>query len=842
MHSTLASFHSNTPPPATTKTAAQYWPLLMLLLLLTFGRSTIAAEFCVGTAAELEAALIQAASPSQALFTTTIMLKQGTYNVAASRLTQFGQARFNELELLGGHNSDCSTRTVNPDNTVFDAGGATFVYFRALSDLLIEGIRFQNFTGARQVDIRSEADDVTVRVHNNAFVGVMFFATSVSFDGVSMRFINNRVHGVPGSNFAAVYLAAWTQIRITGNTISDNLSDNAVRLCANSSNDVWFVDNIAWNNVGTDFVVFDDCSNAQQPGNARNRSNLYQSVSLVQIGDSGSNLVGTDPLFVNAAAGNYRLQNTSPAVNTGVVSSSMANIDLAGNPRVVGSTVDRGAYESALNDTIPSTITVTTASDSGAGSLRQAILDANVNTDFNFINFNIPGACPRVIVLTSADLPSIVNGVRIDGWSQPGSVTNTGRGDNATRCIVLAGFNTRRWGLNFAGASDEQFWLQGLAFSGFKPGSNNGAALRVAGGTGNLILGNQFGGSLSSNAGALTLLPSDTNIELTGPSKSTVGGDTPAQRNVIADAAFNGVLITSTTFLFVTTASTDNDIIDNLIGSYGGQITSPENGNRTGIRIETSGNTVRDNTIIHSGQDGIWMEASGAHQNVIRDNLIGIRARICAGTFCFGGPAGNGRHGVYLLLGPHDNIILNNTIKNNTGTGIFIASGAGATSQKNWLIGNRLYNNGGAGTGFIAYNGADNDASPAQLDMANRGRNYPVLTRAYGGAEQGIVEGMLNTTNGSYVIDIFSSAQPDSGFPRGEAEVFHKSFFSVTVNNAVLGQNGSTGFSIAFPSTLDLAGRVITVTATDSVGNTSELSAPVVYTLSDNLFANGFEN
>ncbi len=821
--------------------------LLLLPLLVMGGRAALANEFCVGTVAELNAALNEAASPSTASLTTTIRLKQGTYHVGNTRMTQAGQAYFNTLELLGGYNADCSARTINPDNSVFDAQGASNFAFHPLGDLLVEGIRFQNIAGSHEVLFRSAADDLSVRVRNNAFDGVgvhvVTFSTPAGdiVSGLSMRFVNNRVHGFPGFNSVpAVYMAGLTQIRIVGNTIADNLGDDAVKLCDNGS-DVWFVDNIAWNNSGVDFRVFDDCSSGQETGEARSRSNLYQSASLVAIGDSGSNLVGTDPLFVNAAGGNYRLQNASPAVNSGVTTGSMADIDLAGNPRVVGSEVDRGAYESALDDTIATTLTVTSASDSGPGSLRQAILDANVNEDFNFINFNIPGGCPRVIVPTSADLPAITNGVRIDGWTQPGSVSNTrSKGDNATRCIVVHGGNGRSTGLQFNGSTSEQFWLQGVAFAGFSPGDGNGAALRLVGGSGNIVRGNQFGGRLSSGAGLLELAPSDRNIILTGFSSTSIGGESPAHRNVIADAISEGILVTSNSFF----ASTGNDIIDNLIGSYALQGTAAGNG--TGIRIQTSGNTARENTIIYNDQDGVLMDGADAHSNVVEQNRIGVRDFICSGFICSGGAAGNGRIGLFLSLGPHDNVIVNNTIQNNDHVGISIGSSSTAPSLRNWLIGNSLYNNYFEGTYFSAYNGADNDTDPAQQSMANRGLNYPVLTRAYGTASQGTVEGTLSTTNGSYIIDIFSSAQYDEGYSRGEAQVFHKSFFSVTIDNAAPGQNGSASFSIPFPSNpgLSLATRVITLTATDAVGNTSELSTAVEYELvvpNESVFADGFE-
>src|ERR1041384_977469 len=79
-----------------------------------------------------------------------------------------------------------------------------------------------------------------------------------------------------------------------------------------------------------------------------------------------------------------------------------------------------------------STFTVTNANDSGAGSLRQAILDANANVGTDTIDFDIPGTGVHTISLTTGALPDITEAVTIDGYSQPGSSENTlANGDNA---------------------------------------------------------------------------------------------------------------------------------------------------------------------------------------------------------------------------------------------------------------------------------------------------------------------------------------------------------------------------------------------------------------------------
>lgn len=70
--------------------------------------------------------------------------------------------------------------------------------------------------------------------------------------------------------------------------------------------------------------------------------------------------------------------------------------------------------------TTPATFVVTTANDTGPGSLRQAVLDANTATGKDAIHFDIPGGGPFVVSPLSP-LPEIFDSVTIDGFTQPGS-------------------------------------------------------------------------------------------------------------------------------------------------------------------------------------------------------------------------------------------------------------------------------------------------------------------------------------------------------------------------------------------------------------------------------------
>ena len=87
------------------------------------------------------------------------------------------------------------------------------------------------------------------------------------------------------------------------------------------------------------------------------------------------------------------------------------------------------------------TFTVTNTADAGAGSLRQAILNANSSFGPDDIAFAIPAPGVQTITLASG-LPPITEALYLDGFTQPGASANTqpvGQGLNAVLLIQIDG-------------------------------------------------------------------------------------------------------------------------------------------------------------------------------------------------------------------------------------------------------------------------------------------------------------------------------------------------------------------------------------------------------------------
>ena len=138
------------------------------------------------------------------------------------------------------------------------------------------------------------------------------------------------------------------------------------------------------------------------------------------------------------------------------------------------------------------TFTVTNTDDAGAGSLRQAILDANANPGTDTIDFNIPGAGVHTIS-PATQLPSISDPVVIDGYSQPGASPNTDpNGFDGTLLIELsgagAGPNVNGLDISAGGST-----VRGLVINRFRGLGGSGNAIFPSTAGGNHIEGNFLG-------------------------------------------------------------------------------------------------------------------------------------------------------------------------------------------------------------------------------------------------------------------------------------------------------------------------------------------------------------
>src|SRR5262249_50060756 len=157
------------------------------------------------------------------------------------------------------------------------------------------------------------------------------------------------------------------------------------------------------------------------------------------------------------------------------------------------------------------TFTVTNTNDSGAGSLRQAILDANALGGTNTIAFAIPGGGVHTIAVSLTPLPGITSPVVIDGTTQPGYA--------GSPLIELTASQTTGLTITAGGST-----VRGLVLNHFAVG------IHFSSGGGNLVQGCYIGtdatGTLDASTGeGIRILLSDGN---------TIGGTSPGSGNLIS--------------------------------------------------------------------------------------------------------------------------------------------------------------------------------------------------------------------------------------------------------------------------------------------------------------------
>ena len=177
------------------------------------------------------------------------------------------------------------------------------------------------------------------------------------------------------------------------------------------------------------------------------------------------------------------------------------------------------------------TYTVTTTADTGAGSLRQAITDANANPGADTIAFSIVGSGVHTIQPQSA-LPTITGPVTIDGYTQSGSSANTNpasQGLNTVLRIEIDGTNAGATPCLFAAADD-------VTIRGLVVNRCTDRAVATTGAHTDFVLEGCFIGT--NAAGTQALAPYGGGVNPRSQTNARIGGTTPAARNLVSGDSF----------------------------------------------------------------------------------------------------------------------------------------------------------------------------------------------------------------------------------------------------------------------------------------------------------------
>ena len=794
-------------------------------------------EWCVSNHNDLQQAAEQAEEAP-----TTIKFMQGTYDLAGTAFTN-PHATFKSFSLLGGYSGTlCSSRVIDPSNTMLTSSGDGAPLIDVTGDVTLEGIHFAGSNAGLFVSWSDYFHDIPANIQftmrRNIVTGSAGGSAILVDWGVAggqnltARIIDNLFHdngdgsggACNGSGGGVLELSAEEDANAIFDVINNTIVDNGLGggICAGYSGSLTAYNNVLYNNYGPDFYT-------ESGTTATLFNNLHQTQNFkgpaIEFGK-----LNTDPKL---DAQFHPVESpASPVINSGdnAVPGGLPAVDLAGNPRLVGSTVDRGAYESSIDDELIQTVTNT--GDSGDGSLRAAIASANANGS-GLITFDIGSGCgPQVITLQSP-LPPLTAGMIINGYTQTGSSPNDlDTGDDATLCVILESGDasvTRAFQVPSSADDSTAVSIKGFGFSGFSD-----AAIDLQAGSFHEVAGNHFGG----NVGGRSLQANGNDVRLgVAAHDSLIGGDDDGDRNIIGGASGSGLVLQGGSTPPFSLGSYNNQIIGNMIGigwnvntsSY----TNRANGSR-GINLQGHDNTISGNVIADNAQAGILLSGVSASNNVISGNFIGVGAD--------GSSLGNGNAGIHFDGtpgdAPEDNTVRDNVIGSNADEGIWVEIGQG-----NKLRRNSIYTNGLLGIDLAAegVNPNDDDAGIQQEDYANHGQNYPVLTSAAGGFTSGYIAGSLSSTGGDFTIDFYATQSCDpSGHGPGDTWI-GSGKVTLTVPTGL--DEGFATFNVRvtpdiFPPLLN--GRIITATATNANGDTSEFSACASY-LNDTIFADGFE-
>ena len=418
-----------------------------------------------------------------------------------------------------------------------------------------------------------------------------------------------------------------------------------------------------------------------------------------------------------------------------------------------------------------------------------------------------------------------VNGIEINGLTgaAPASAdiqgnvisANWGNGISFSENFVASEVINNRIGVDVSGSLALGNWangiyigqsdiaLAGVTVRGNVISGNYGDGVVLDGAVNAVVAGNVIGtdsagaSNVDENGGLLSNFGNGISIQGSA-ANNIIGGPGASDRNLISGNFGSGVKVFAD-------AGAGNVIQGNYVGTdLGGTNAIGNYGD--GIYIRASGVSAVNNVLSGNYGDGVQIRAD---LNTVQGNLVGTGADGLTalpnltdgfwidgtGNIVGGQEAGEG-----------------NVVAFNFGNGITVNSGTG-----NAIRGNSIYSN-APGIGIdLGYDGVTLNDSMGH-DGPNQYQNFPVLLNASRDGAAVTVQGTLAAAPSQvFTVEFFSNVMADfSGYGQGQTfvgstvvttDASGSASFDVTLNNVPDGQN------------------VLTATATDAAGNTSEFSA-----------------
>ena len=371
---------------------------------------------------------------------------------------------------------------------------------------------------------------------------------------------------------------------------------------------------------------------------------------------------------------------------------------------------------SAFSAAISAGTTVINTNDSGRGSLRQAILNANAGPGLNTITFAIPGAGVHTI-RPASPLPTITDPVVIDGATEPGyaglplvELDGTLAGPTASGLVIGADGSTVRGlainrfgrdGIDLLGdANVIQANFLGTDVNGTIDLGNGGVGVYVLNGASNLIGGLPGEGNLiSANAGdgvdvvgsiRTGIASNRIGTDLSGTSALANGVNGVSLIDSTLSGVIGNVLSGNAGSGLALIRSSGTGVLANLVGTDPTGTQSLGNGGVGILLVDAPANLLQSNLVSANAGDGMDLMGARSTGNRIEGNRVGTDV---SGTFALG----NGVNGICVIGAPGNTIggapgfgtfsASPNLISGNTNVGVAIVGGATGTLVVSNLIG-----------------------------------------------------------------------------------------------------------------------------------------------------------